>query len=111
MGAAIGWACETAVDPFAATRAAFERLLRVASREETQRMQHSDLERDPHCSRRWAAVVDGNETQLDILEDLAEQHGVHLTIVLDIFHVLEYLWKAGHALCAEGSTRLIHASV
>ena len=45
MGAAIGWACETAVDPFAATRAAFERLLRVASREETQRMQHSDLER------------------------------------------------------------------
>ncbi len=64
------------------------------------------LERDPHCSRRWAAVVDGNETQLDILEDLAEQHGVHLTIVLDIFHVLEYLWKAGHALCAEGSRTL-----
>ena len=30
MGAAIAWAPETAVDRFAATRAAFERLLRVA---------------------------------------------------------------------------------
>ncbi len=64
------------------------------------------LERDPHHCRRWVAVVDGNETQLDILEDLAEQHDVRLTIVLDIFHVLGYLWKAGHALCAEGSRTL-----
>ena len=64
------------------------------------------LQRDPHRSRRWVAVVDGNETQLDILEDFAEQHDVSLTIVLDIFHVLEYLWKAGHALCAEGSRTL-----
>ena len=64
------------------------------------------LERDPHHCRRWVAVVDGNETQLDILEDLAEQHDVRLTIVLDIFHVLGYLWKTGHALCAEGSGTL-----
>ena len=45
MGAALAWQAETAVDPFADTRAAFERLLRVASSEETQRMKHSDLER------------------------------------------------------------------
>ena len=45
MGAALAWAPETAGDPFADTRAAFERLLRVASSEETQRMKHSDLER------------------------------------------------------------------
>ena len=63
-------------------------------------------ERDPHHDRRWVAVVDGNETQLDILEELAEQHEVPLTIVLDIFHVLGYVWKAGHALEAEGSTAL-----
>ena len=31
---------------------------------------------------------------------------MQLTIVLDIFHVLEYLWKAGHALAAEGSDEL-----
>ena len=64
------------------------------------------LQRDPHRTRRWVAVVDGNQRQLDILEDLAERHNVQLTIVLDIFHVLEYLWKAGHALCAEGSKTL-----
>lgn len=63
-------------------------------------------ERDPQHDRRWVVVVDGNETQLDIFEDLAEQHGVTLTIVLDIFHVLGYVWKAGHALEAEGSTAL-----
>ena len=31
---------------------------------------------------------------------------MRLTIVLDIFHVLEYLWKAGHAVAAEGSKAL-----
>ena len=62
--------------------------------------------RDPQHHRHWVAVVDGNETQLDLLAELAEQHGVHLTIVLDIFHVLEYLWKAGHAVAAEASTAL-----
>ena len=62
--------------------------------------------RDPHCRRRWVAVVDGNETQLDILEELAERDEVELTIVLDIFHLLQYLWKAGHALQAEGTTAL-----
>ena len=64
------------------------------------------LQRDPQGTQRWVAVVDGNETQLTILKQLAEHYGVGLTIVLDIFHVLEYLWKAGHALAAEGSDEL-----
>ena len=45
MGAALAWETEAAADPFAAARARFEQLLRVAGSEETQRMQHSDLER------------------------------------------------------------------
>ena len=64
------------------------------------------LERDPQGNQNWVAVVDGNETQLTILKQLAEHYGVRLTIVLDIFHVLEYLWKAGHALAPEGSAAL-----
>lgn len=75
-------------------------------REVLQEAFREATERDPQHDRRWVAVVDGNETQLDILEELAEQHGVTLTIVLDIFHVLGYVWKAGHALEAEGSTAL-----
>jgi hypothetical protein len=32
--------------------------------------------------------------------------GIGLTIILDLFHVLEYLWKAAHAFAAEGSAAL-----
>ena len=75
-------------------------------REVLQEAFREALQRDPQGNRRWVAVVDGNKTQLTILKELAEHYGVQLTIVLDIFHVLEYLWKAGHALAAEGSAEL-----
>ena len=75
-------------------------------REVLQEAFREALERDPQGNQRWVAVVDGNETQLTILKELAEHYGVQLTVVLDIFHVLEYLWKAGHALAAEGSAEL-----
>lgn len=54
----------------------------------------------------WVSVVDGNEHQLDILEALAQHYGVALTIVLDIYHVLGYVWDAGHAFHTEGSQQL-----
>ena len=75
-------------------------------REVLQEAFREALQRDPQGNQRWVAVVDGNETQLTILKELAEHYGVQLTVVLDIFHVLEYLWKAGHALVAEGSAEL-----
>ena len=75
-------------------------------REVLQEAFREALERDPERARRWVAVVDGNETQLKILTELAAHHEVKLTIVLDIFHVLEYLWKAGHGLAAAGSAEL-----
>ena len=64
------------------------------------------LDRDPTGEKQWVAVVDGNETQIDILEQLAEDYGIELTIILDLFHVLGYLWKAAHALEREGSAEL-----
>jgi hypothetical protein len=64
------------------------------------------LDRDPDREKSWVSVVDGNAHQMHILEDLAEKHGVHLTIILDVIHLLEYLWKAGHAFAAEGSDEL-----
>ena len=55
------------------------------------------LRRDPEKTKRWVALVDGNAHQLDILHEQAQEHGIELTIVLDIIHVLEYLWKRpGH---------------
>lgn len=59
--------------------------------------------RDPDQSKSWVALVDGNKTQIEILEDLAGLHGVDLTIILDIMHVAEYLWDASLAFHAEAS--------
>ena len=62
--------------------------------------------RDPERTKTWVAVVDGNKTQLRLLEQQARQRGLDLTIVLDIIHVTEYLWKAGAVLNPAASVEL-----
>lgn len=64
------------------------------------------LARDPSIEAKWAALVDGNETQIAALKAQAEDYGIPLTIVLDIIHVIERLWKAGTAFEQEGTKRL-----
>ena len=55
------------------------------------------LRRDPQRQKTWVALSDGNETQLALLKRLAVEHGVQLTIIVDIIHVLEYVWDAAPA--------------
>jgi hypothetical protein len=55
------------------------------------------IRRDPLRQKQWAALVDGNETQLSLLQKMAKQFGVELTVVLDVMHVLGYLWRAAGA--------------
>jgi hypothetical protein len=62
--------------------------------------------RDPNREKIWVAQVDGNPTQIDILKALAGKQGIALTIVLDLIHVAEYLWKAGRAFREEGTQDL-----
>jgi hypothetical protein len=50
--------------------------------------------RDRTHQRRWIALVDGNRTQIDAINDQATTRGVTVTILVDFVHVLEYLWKA-----------------
>lgn len=57
--------------------------------------------RDPTHEKTWVALVDGNETQLEILPRLAKRDGVELRIVVDVIHVTEYLWGASTAFHAE----------
>ena len=61
------------------------------------------LRRDPNQRKQWIALVDGNKTQLDLLEHYAQTHSLGLTIILDLMHVLSYLWKAAHVFFDEGS--------
>jgi hypothetical protein len=61
------------------------------------------LKRDPLKEKDWIGLVDGNETQIECLERQAWDQDIDLTIVLDLMHVLGYLWKASHVFNAEGS--------
>jgi hypothetical protein len=62
------------------------------------------LRRDPKHRKQWVALVDGNETQLSLLLCAAADYGVELVIILDLIHVLEYLWKAARALHSADET-------
>jgi hypothetical protein len=54
--------------------------------------------RDPEQLRRWVVLVDGEPTQLAAVKAEARRIGVKITILVDVVHVLEYLWKAARAL-------------
>ena len=53
--------------------------------------------RDPSHQAEWVVLVDGALTQLDDIEQAAHAFGVRVVIIVDIIHVLEYLWKAAKA--------------
>lgn len=60
--------------------------------------------RDPERKKKWVVLVDGNADQLALVEAAAARHEVDVTIVLDVIHVVEYLWKAAYVFHAEGSS-------
>ena len=61
---------------------------------------------DPERVKRWVVLVDGDGRQLDLVETAANAYGVEVTVVLDIIHVVEYVWKAAHVFHPEGSSEL-----
>jgi len=58
---------------------------------------------DPEQLRRWVVLVDGEPKQLAAVKAEVRRIGVKVTILLDIVHVLEYLWKAARALFGEST--------
>ncbi len=50
--------------------------------------------RDPKHERRWVVLVDGNADQIRYAKAAAKRYGVQITRILDLIHVIEYLWKA-----------------
>jgi hypothetical protein len=55
--------------------------------------------RDPEHARTTVALVDGEERQLEFIKQQAKERKRSVTIVVDIIHVLHYVWLAGFALC------------
>ncbi len=56
------------------------------------------IRRDPEQRLQWVVLTDGQEDLLRQVHAAAKRHKVKITVVQDFIHVLEYLWKAGHAL-------------
>jgi hypothetical protein len=61
------------------------------------------LRRDPERQRRWVVLVDGHRDQIRRVLRGANKAGTAVTIVLDLVHVLEYLWRAAYAFHADGT--------
>lgn len=58
--------------------------------------------RDPRHRRQWIALVDGNNHQIERMGAEAADREISVTIIIDIIHVLEYLWGAAWCFFAEG---------
>jgi len=58
--------------------------------------------RDPEHRKKWVALVDGNKPQIRILRRMAKKKGIDLTVIVDVIHVIEYLWDAGRVFYPSG---------
>ena len=59
--------------------------------------------RDRNRKKSWVVLLDGNATQLEIVQRLATEAGREVVIVLDFIHAVEYLWGAAHAFHKAGT--------
>lgn len=50
------------------------------------------LARDPEQQKHWVFLVDGDRHQLYWLRQAAKRHRIRATFIIDIIHVIEYLW-------------------
>ena len=58
--------------------------------------------RNPGHERTWVALVDGNNHQIERIKAEANRRGVEVRIVVDLVHVLEYLWSSAWSFFTEG---------
>jgi hypothetical protein len=58
--------------------------------------------RDPGRGRTWVVLVDGAEHQLALIRAEAARRGITISILIDLIHVLEYIWKAAWSLHTAG---------
>lgn len=59
------------------------------------------IRRDTNREREWVVLVDGHRNQMQLIEAAITKHNPKATIVVDIVHVIEYLWKAARVFYEE----------
>jgi len=55
--------------------------------------------RNPNGERRNVVLVDGDEKQIEYVEAEARKRQMNITVVLDLIHVIHYLWTIALLLC------------
>jgi hypothetical protein len=63
------------------------------------------IRRDPDQQMKWVVLIDGNEDLIRQVDVMANRYKVDVEVVQDFVHVLEYLWKAAHALHPQPAER------
>jgi hypothetical protein len=58
--------------------------------------------RDPKHQRPWVVLVDGAKPQIDAMKAEAKARRVDISIIVDLVHVLEYLWAAAWCFFDQG---------
>jgi hypothetical protein len=58
--------------------------------------------RDPEHKRDWVIVIDGNVHQIETATRLAGEYKVRVRILIDLMHVVGYVWKAANAFFYPG---------
>ena len=61
------------------------------------------LGRDPKGKRRWVVLLDGSDEQLQAVKRTARRCRVSITIIVDLIHLIEYLWSAAYCFHPAGS--------
>ena len=77
--------------------------LRHSQRDTIAALFHEAHRRDPEQKREWVVLIDGQPSLRSQVEEVAKESGVEVHFVIDIIHVIEYLWKAAYALYGSGS--------
>jgi len=57
--------------------------------------------RDPQHKQEWVILVDGNKHQVGLVKSLSKKMSVNTVIILDVIHVIEYLWDAARVFVDE----------
>jgi hypothetical protein len=81
-----------------------------ASVEKTQQQGIAEMldeadRRDPGRQQELVSLIDGEEHQQTYLFDEARRRDRTLLVVLDLIHVIHYLWLAGWAICRHDAKR------
>ena len=99
---------DTAPSPGPAPRPEGKRVWASLAKEPEEVIDEAFLDaasRDPKRAKSWVVLVDGHVDQLARVRAAARTHRVKITIVLDLIHVLEYLWKAAYVFHPGGLQR------